>query len=307
MGVELRSDKKKIMNKLEVTRLINELLLPLKERVESQNKLVIEQHLEIVNINEKLQKLDGKICESEHQIRYLQNMQGLMARKIEAQNQYSRRNNLRVKGVPLLQNESPVSLLKIIQGECRKLKLGLQDLEFERAHRIGKKYIVDGRWYQAVIVKMISWGARNKMYEARGKSQYKWSADLTNERSSLLNFARNEATDPIDFVFVDRNCQLMVRSTSGKFYSFSSEIEFMTLVTWIENHSDVEERYELKYCEYLESVLADNADDGYENEIPSVPASVATSNEVVEIFEVNSPTIEGEGASDTQDPPDTLR
>ena len=333
MGVELRSGKKIIMNKSEVTRLVNELLMPLTERVETQNKLMIEQdrELRLVNellvplqervqtqnklvieqvreidsLNEKMVKMDERIFETEHQIRYMQNMQNLMHRKIEAQNQYSRRNSLRVKGIPLSQMESPASLLKRIQGECRKLKLGLQDLEFERAHRIGKQYILNGRWHQAVLVKMISWGARNTIFEARGKSQYKWSADLTNERSSLLTFARNEAEEmnPIDFVFVDRNCQLMVKTTSGKFFSFSSKIEFMTLVSWVEAHDDVEERYDNKYEEYLESVSVDGADDEIDIDVlshNSVPTVNGNSNEGVK---VNTPTPSvDEGTSNIQDP-----
>ena len=171
------------------------------------------------------------------------------------------------------------------------MKLGLERVEFDRAHRIGPKYIKDGRDHQQVIVKLISWDARNTIYEARKDSFFKFSADLTNERSNLLKLATEHAKDfdCIDFVFVDRNCRLMVRSKEGKFYSFSHVLEFISLANWIEAGNDDEERHDKRYVDYLEKSshegyssvsvenndeenVVDNAKDGEDvvEEIPGV-------------------------------------
>ena len=154
-------------------------------------------------------------------------------------------------------------LLKKVIQECTRLKLGLQPWEFDRAHRIGREYFVLGRPRQAVIIKFVSWRARNAVYEARRDSHYKWYADLTAERHDTLMFAKDQANsmDFIDFVFSDRNCILMLKTKSGQFYSFSNKVEFMTLCCKLEAGFDEEERYDRKYEDYLRSETDDELSD----------------------------------------------
>ena len=64
----------------------------------------------------------------------------------------------------------------------------------------------------------------------------------------------------IDFVFIDRNCKVMLKTKDEKFLGFSSKIEFMTLATLIEAGLDQEERYENKYADYLMEVTPNDAD-----------------------------------------------
>ena len=180
--------------------------------------------------------------------------------------QYTRRNSCRVLGIPLQTNEKPASILKKIIDECGRMKLNLKPWEFDRAHRIGKQYRYNGRLCQAVIVKFVSWDARNVVYEARGKSKFNWNPDLTAERMHTLKFAREQTEEMkfIDFVFADRNCTLMLKTSDGRFFSFSNEIEFMTLACRIEAGFEDEQRYDRKYSDHLMSFnpeeIAENAE-----------------------------------------------
>ena len=52
-------------------------------------------------------------------------------------------------------------------------------------------------------------------------------------KSDDPSFSRN-----IDFVFVDRNCKLKVRTKTGNFHGFNSKVEFLTLVSWIAKNEE---------------------------------------------------------------------
>ena len=264
MPPTLRDRKKKTMQKSEVEDMFLALLKPIQSMFENQTSRqiailenqdkILAEHRDLLETQDKLlaeqnheiQILRSKVCDNEHTIRYFQHLQRLGARKMENLKQYTRRQNIRVSGIRVEQNESPVHLMSIIQKKCREMGLKLQVSDFDRAHRIGKRSYKNNVLTQQIIVRMTSWKARNSIYEARKKSNLKWFADLTKERDATLNFARDQAKSMrfIDFVFCDRNCTLMVRSTAGKFYAFSNNIEFMSLASLIESGFDQEERYE---------------------------------------------------------------
>ena len=62
----------------------------------------------------------------------------LLSRKIDDQEQVSRKVNLRVVGIKVEENETPDTILSLIKSECARLELGLCDADFDHCHRNGK-------------------------------------------------------------------------------------------------------------------------------------------------------------------------
>ena len=83
---------------------------------------------------------------------------------------------------------------------------------------------------------MCFWKDRDLIYQNR-KKQSLPPPNL--RRKQILDYAQNEvrkddnAYDIVDFVFVDKNCKLKLKSITGRIYGFSSEFEFLSLVSWL--------------------------------------------------------------------------
>ena len=61
-------------------------------------------------------------------------------RKIDDQEQVSRKNNLRVKRLVVERGDSPEKLKDYVKGEIQKLNIEILDGEVDRVHRVGKIY-----------------------------------------------------------------------------------------------------------------------------------------------------------------------
>ena len=86
-----------------------------------------------------------------------------------------------------------------------------------------------------MIIRFTSWYSRNELYSARKDFRYRLRADLTSRRQQIKDYAldyvnNNNHQDLVDFVAADRNCRLVLRTTAGKFHSFSSEQEFRNII-----------------------------------------------------------------------------
>ena len=120
--------------------------------------------------------------------------------------------------------------------------MDIDEFDVDRAHRTGSAYRDhDGKWHVRIIVRFTSWYARNAFYVARKSSIAFVTADITNRRKDLLNdakeLARIEGSRPanfIDFVFIDRNCHLSIKTKDERFFKFNSLDEFHSLVNYIE-------------------------------------------------------------------------
>ena len=116
----------------------------------------------------------------------------LLEAKVDAAEQYSRRNCLRIAGVPENQSENTdvyvIDFTRAIDAEVT-----LDDIE--RSHRVGKRR--DSGRPRDIIVKFSSYRARRKVYGARTKTKdsgYRGvyiNEDLTKSRNMLLMKARN--------------------------------------------------------------------------------------------------------------------
>ena len=104
--------------------------------------------------------------------------------------QYSRRNNLRLSGIPETPTNSNTD--KVILDLCKDLGISLSESDIDRSHRVGRP---NGPKPRQIIVKFTSYRARQKLFKER--TQLKKShrnvyvnEDLTKKRNKLFYDAR---------------------------------------------------------------------------------------------------------------------
>ena len=154
--------------------------------------------------------------------------------------QYSRKINLKIDNVEIIKNETPTILFDYIKERVNALGLGIKDCEWDRCHRLGPRYEKNGKTYQKVILRLCNWRSRNVIYKNRKSLPFFVMADLTDSRQKSFEFAKDEilnevaAQRTIDYVFIDENCKLKVKTKSKKFFAFSTKKEFLSLVCWLD-------------------------------------------------------------------------
>ncbi len=215
------------------------------------------------------------IRDLEHQVRISSTFSNLLERRVDDGDQYCCRLNLLIDGIPIKRGESPSSIRTTIWNEINRLGVDINKCEVDRAHRAEHPfYDRNGIKQQAVIVRFVSWSARDKLYQARKNSNLHMRPDMTDRRREVLHHARDKiaahassgSEKLIDFVGVDRNCRLFLRSVGGKLQNFSSELEFDQL------HLALEDRA-LGHAEHLH-------DDWGRYDVDGVPPVAAAEIEV---------------------------
>ena len=115
--------------------------------------------------------------------------------------QYSRRNSLRIAGIPEEEGEETD---KIVLGLAADLNIELNQTEIDRSHRVGKPVPTGSaargpakRRCRDIIVKFVSYNARDRLFKVRrelrglgGNKLVYINEDLTRNRSKLLYVAR---------------------------------------------------------------------------------------------------------------------
>ena len=110
--------------------------------------------------------------------------------RADAAEQYSRRNSLRVAGIPEETNEDTD---KIILGLASTLNVDMEIADIDRSHRVGRPGAGKQR---DIIVKFVSYRMRRKLYGVRVQTKSKGlkgvfiNEDLTRIRSRILSKAR---------------------------------------------------------------------------------------------------------------------
>ena len=158
-------------------------------------------------------------------------------------NQYSRKLNLILDGFRVSKSDDNSTIRGYVISEIRRMKLDIEDREVDRAHRIEHTYQDrNGRLHVPVICRFTNWNARNIFYEARKESNVFVKADLTLRRQDLLNDAKHKmaVTDSreasfLEYVFVDRNCHLTMKTKDGRYLKFNSMVEFDRQVDYVED------------------------------------------------------------------------
>ena len=107
--------------------------------------------------------------------------------------QYSRRNSLRVSGIPEKLNESTDELVKKLAED--KLNVCIADQDIDRSHRVGKIKNVTGdentkTRHRQILIEFTNYDARNKVIRSRSKlkgSGITIHEDLTRKNQTLLS------------------------------------------------------------------------------------------------------------------------
>ena len=141
--------------------------------------LAVQEQLKTVATNDKIDDLintinvkDLKINVLEDRIKELENKYSRLERKIDDNESYTRRQNLRIVGIPEEAHESGASCLIKVKEEISKLDLPLTlHMAIDRTHSIGKKVSDDkGNFISRLtIIRFTSWRARTIVYKSRPK------------------------------------------------------------------------------------------------------------------------------------------
>lgn len=207
----------------------------LKEKLQQQGKM-------ICNLKTRIEKLEARVSFNEH-------ISKMNERKLDDTEQISRKINLRLSGIEVSENDTPEHIMKGIKEEVKELDLGIEDFEYDRCHRIGKKYFKRGKVYQDVLLKLCFWKTRNTMYQNRKRFNFKINPDLTGRRSDILQFAHEKFDNDeivkrnVNFVFCDLNCKLKFCSKENLFCTFNSKWEFLAIVSGLDRDRFASEKH----------------------------------------------------------------
>lgn len=232
-------DKIEIVNLEEVEIWLNEIKTDFQRKLLHQDKQIDKLRTEIENLMHLRTEVNDLKFESfniTQRIEFMKHLTKMNCRRCDDNEQFSRKINLRLEGIEVRDGDSPEVLMNYIIQEIAKLNLNINDIEFDRCHRMGKKYVVRNKTYQSTLIKLSFWKTRDVIYRNRKDLPFKVFADLTTRREDLLQFANEQLNDEIindlvKFVYADRNCKLKLCSTGGRFYGFSSKMEFLNVVS----------------------------------------------------------------------------
>ena len=205
----------------------------------------VKKDLESKVTNEKIDELikkmeekDKKILKLEERILDLERSKSLLERRVDDNESYTRRQNLRVFGIPNLSGR------KETEEECvEKVMVAISHLEIsndvgieiDRAHRIGapKKDVNGKPLAQPIIVRFTSWKARTTVYRNRvKKGDVRFYIDLTKRRFLLKKTAMElvKDNDKVLYVFADVNNNICLRLKDNTVRFFNSEVELKSIL-----------------------------------------------------------------------------
>jgi len=203
-----------------------QLTLASKQGIEDLRKLIIEQNLTIDKQNQEILAQAQDISNMKDQIAVLSNSVNILKSRCDDQEQYSRRQCLRLKGIKKDRSETPDSCVKKVVEVCENLNLDITARDIDRAHRVGKDKKV-------MIVKFFAFNKRTALYKNRKKEgPIKIHLDLTKHRLDLLDKAKSLITNScnVDFVFGDINCNTVAKLKDNRFMFFDSIEKFKTIL-----------------------------------------------------------------------------
>ena len=156
--------------------------------------------------------------------------------KIDDNEQYTRKDSLRIEGIDITDGETHQALgTKIVQS-LNKLGAKVSLTDFHRYHRSGgRRTLADGRVVAQSIVRFNNWPARTRALKASldGKREERVlrqqfvRVDITKRRLALLKDAQNALRNhPVAHAFANSECILKVKNRSdAREYAFNSHAE----------------------------------------------------------------------------------
>ena len=186
--------------------------------------------------NKKIESLQSRLAVVEARCAMNENFLYSHTRKIDDNEQYSRKQNLKLIGIELQKKESPRDLMEKIQKQVGDLEIDVDKNDYDRCHRNGNTYQYNGKTCKDVLLRLRSWDARDKIYRKRKELPFKVAPDLTVRREKLLKYAKDEcdinphSKELVEFVFCDGNCKMKVFTKEKQFFAFNSEQEYLNII-----------------------------------------------------------------------------
>ena len=112
-----------------------------------------------------------------------------VALELDEQEQYSRRNNLRIH-FPTPEHPDEDST-ELVLEHAKTLGVALTPADIDRSHRVGKKQRGPRAKPRPVVVRFTSYWRRKEFFSARKNDEIYISEDLTERRATLLYHARS--------------------------------------------------------------------------------------------------------------------
>lgn len=146
--------------------------LNLEKTFEDQNKVISAMNQRITSLEDQ----NKKLCEDNNKL----------ANDLDDLQQYSRRNCLRIFGIPEQKDENPVDV--VLNFFSEKFKNGIDASYIDRAHRVGKI----SNHSRPLIVKFVSYAKRKEIFDNKRMlkgSGCRISEDLTKRRLLIFKTA----------------------------------------------------------------------------------------------------------------------
>lgn len=170
---------------------------------------IVEENLQktFTDINNRVLNCEAKIAEFEKQSHTLVEVNKNSIKEVDRLQQYSRRNNIRMFGVPVLKGENMDEV--VLRLFNYNMKLNVDKSVIDRVHRLGN--IKNGK--QQIIIKFVSYRDRATVLYNRkllkGTGVY-LTEDLTAHRLGLLkksqmDFGKENAWTMDGTIWVKRN------------------------------------------------------------------------------------------------------
>ena len=170
-----------------VKEVIGEELQLLTHRIEEQEGKLLDLENKIRNQNEEIQRL--KSC-----VNKASNAGDFAKRRLNQLEQYTRRNSLRIHGLPESAQESTDALVCKLAEE--KLGIKVTPDEIDRSHRVSSPSSNTQQKPRQIIVKFCSYRTRSSLMKARSKlkgTNIYLNEDLTKENQALYYAARHNS------------------------------------------------------------------------------------------------------------------
>ena len=220
--------------------ILNNILKPLEVNIKKMSETLVNLRSLFEN---RINILQTRINILESRCAINENMLHLHDRKIDDNEQYSRKINLKLVGIKTEKKENPYKLMAKIKKSIYNTYIDIDEYDFDRCHRIGRPYEWEGKKVQDVLLRFTSWDARNTIYQNRKDLPFIVRADLTNRRADLLEYARDVVkNDPnvenvVEFAYTDENCKMKLFTKSKKHLAFNSKEEFLSIASRLDLES----------------------------------------------------------------------
>lgn len=140
--------------------------------------------------NKLLSEMQQRIASLEEQNAQVLVEKNALQDELDDLQQYTRRNSIRILGIPEQMGENPVQVVLNLFKE--KLKIETETNKIDRAHRVGK---ISSKYHRCLIVKFISYHERKKVFDMKKLlkgSGIRIVEDLTKRRVEVLNAAKQQ-------------------------------------------------------------------------------------------------------------------